>query len=257
MNDTAAREPQVVVLPDANAVAEEAARRFVECARNAVEARGMFLVALSGGSTPRALYEKLAEPSISGQIDWSRAQIFFSDERFVPSDSDQSNYHLAQQALFSKIQINDRFIHRVATENISPQQAATEYGEGMRRVASVGDAEVPQFDLVLLGLGPDGHTASLFPGTEALEDTAHLVVANDVPQQNAWRITFTYPLINAARCVMFLVTGAEKADIVAEVFSTSNLPASRVLPSDGEMVWLLDEAAAAHTRSDGRAGPVP
>jgi 6-phosphogluconolactonase len=235
-----------VVTENADVLTEEAANLFVESAQLAVSAHDMFCVALSGGSTPRPLYEKLALPPYRDQIDWHRMQVFFSDERFVPPDSPESNFHMANQALLSKVDIPERFIHQVATVDVSPAESAELYEEGIRRVLEVGLAEIPRFDLILLGLGPDGHTASLFPGSEALDVTDRIVAANFVAKLDAWRITFTYPLINAARRVVFLVQGEDKAEVVARVWSgDTDLPAARVKPATGELLWLLDAAAAA------------
>jgi 6-phosphogluconolactonase len=218
----------------------------VAAAQEAVSSQGIFRVALSGGNTPRPLYEALAGPPYRDEIDWTRIQVFFSDERFVPPDSPESNYHMAFEALLSKVPIPERYVHRVATVDISPQESAALYEEGLRRVFEVGLAEVPRFDLILLGLGPDGHTASLFPDTEALRETEHLVAANFVPKFDSWRITFTYPLLDAAHQVMFLVQGEDKAERVREVFAgEGNLPAAGVQVRDGATVWLLDRAAAA------------
>lgn len=219
-----------------------AADLFAHLARRAQEEHGMFRVALSGGSTPRALYERLAASPRS--VDWERVQVFFSDERFVPPDSDQSNYHLAYSTLLSRVPIPERFIHRVATVDIPPEDAASLYAQGIRRVFEVPEDVLPRFDLVLLGLGPDGHTASLFPGTEALMVTDRLVAPNFVPQMDSWRITFTYPLINAARTVTFLVEGAGKAAILHRVLEGDGaLPAARVRPTEGALLWVADRAA--------------
>lgn len=246
---------QQVVLPDADALVQEAAQRFVALARNAVSTRGMFRVALSGGSTPRPLYELLAAAPYRDQIDWSRMQVFFSDERFVPPDSPESNFHMAYDALLSKVPIPERFVHPVATVDISPQESADLYEEGLRRVFEVGLTEAPRFDLILLGMGPDGHTASLFPDTEALSVRDRLVAANFVPKFDSWRITFTYPLLDAAHTVIFLVRGADKADRVREVVEgTATLPAAGVRVPEGELIWLLDAEAAARL-PEGKAGP--
>jgi 6-phosphogluconolactonase len=191
------------------------------------------------------MYEKLASAPYRDKVDWSRVQVFFSDERFVPPDSPESNFHTAYEGLLSKIDLPERFIHRYATVETTPQESVVNYEQGIRRIFAVDLGEVPRFDLILLGLGPDGHTASLFPGTEALHDTRDLVAANFVPKVNMWRLTFTYPLINAGRTVMFLVQGEDKAERVREVMEGDpELPASGVRPAGGRLVWLLDRAAA-------------
>jgi 6-phosphogluconolactonase len=237
-----------IVLENPDALTEEAAKLFVETAQQAVSARDMCCVALSGGSTPRPLYEKLALPPYRDQIDWHRVQVFFSDERFVPPDAPESNFRMANEALLSRVDIPERFIHQVATVDMSPTESAALYEEGIRRVFEVGLAEIPRFDLILLGLGPDGHTASLFPESEALDVTDRIVVANFVSKFDTWRITFTYPLINAAQRIVFLAQGDDKAEAVARVLSGDTaLPAARVRPENGELLWLLDAAAAART----------
>lgn len=233
---------RIVVTPDAEGLAHRAAQTFVGRARDAATA-GQFTVALSGGSTPSALFDMLTRPQYRDEAPWDRTQVFFSDERFVPPDSPESNYRMAHETLLSRVPIPDRFVHRVPTVDITPEESAALYEEGVRRVDQVGPAETPSLDLILLGLGPDGHCASLFPDTEALTVQDHLVAANFVPALNSWRVTFTYPLINAARCVMFLVQGAEKAEILARVLSGDDLPAARVRPQ-GELIWIVDEAAA-------------
>lgn len=241
---------RIQIADDASTLADDAARLFVERANEAVQTRGMFYVALSGGNTPRALYEKLASDMYRDQIDWSLAQVFFSDERFVPQDSPESNGRLANDALLSRVPINERFVHRVATENIPVEAAAANYEEGIRRVFAVGLDETPRFDLILLGLGTDGHTASLFPDTAALTVDNHLVVPNFVPKLDTWRVTFTYPLINAARCVAFLVSGHDKAEMARRVLALDrDLPASGINPASGDLIWLFDRAAAPQTGS--------
>ena len=245
MNTEQASHGQLLVAADATELTENAARAVVERAAQAIDARGMFHVALSGGNTPRPVYERLAMSPYRDAVDWSRVQIFFSDERFVPLDSPDSNYHMAQAALLSRVPIPERFVHAVATVDIAPEEAASLYEEGIRRIFEVAPTEIPSFDLILLGMGSDGHTASLFPDTEALTVTERLVTPNFVSKLDAWRITFTYPLINAAHAVMFLIQGSDKAGRLAQVMrGETELPAARVRPSNGELLWMVDEAAA-------------
>lgn len=237
---------QVTVVQDAKDLARQAAELFVERAQHAIGTLGMFRVALAGGNTPRGLYQVLASADFRDQVDWSLVQVFFSDERFVPLDSPESNYLTAQDALLSQVPIPERFVHPYATTDIAPDLAASNYEEGIRRIFAIGLDEAPRFDLILLGLGPDGHTASLFPGTDALEVVDRLVVSNFVQKLDAWRLTFTYPLINGARAVTFLVQGEDKAEMVGQILGGgSELPAARVRPIDGDLIWLLDERAAA------------
>ncbi|MGH2442247.1 MAG: 6-phosphogluconolactonase [Chloroflexota bacterium] len=235
---------EVITEPTAQELAGVAAERFIAAAHRAIDDHGMFRVALSGGNTPRALYEKLAVESSKSEI-WDCVQVFFSDERFVPPDSTESNFHLAKTTLLSRVPIPERFVYRVATVEIPPEAAAKAYEDELRRVFAVRMPDVPRFDLILLGLGEDGHTASLFPDTEALRVQDRLVVANFVSKLNTWRVTFTYPLINAAEHVIFLVQGEGKAEMVRRVVDGApDLPASGVHPDSGTLTWLLDQAAA-------------
>lgn len=232
-------------------LAHEAARRFVDLGQHAIEDHGAFYVALSGGSTPKAMYDLLAGVPIRDSLDWSKLQIFFSDERFVPPDSEESNYHSAREKLIANVPIAADRVHPYATVDVSPQDSAKAYEADVRHLVPRGRQSLPAFDLILLGMGPDGHTASLFPGTDALSSTERLVVANYVPQMMMWRLTFTYTLLNASRTVMFLVQGDDKKERVREVLSgVSRLPAAGVLPTDGQLVWLLDSAAAAEVDPD-------
>ncbi|PZS04279.1 MAG: 6-phosphogluconolactonase [Chloroflexi bacterium] len=235
---------EVIVLPEQGALVGAAARQFIDRARDAVSTRGIFTVALSGGSTPRPLYELLSAAPYKDEIDWEKVHVFFSDERFVPPDSSASNYHMVCDCLLSKVPMFERFVHPVATENGTPGEAAALYEEGLRRVFAVGLTEVPRFDLVLLGMGEDGHIASLFPGTQAVSEEDRLVVESTVPGTNARRVTFTLKLINAARCVMFLIEGRAKAEAVRRALDGDALPAALVRPTNGELVWLLDESSA-------------
>lgn len=236
-----------VVASDESAWTQKGVALIATAAKGAVNERGRFLIALSGGSTPRPLYEALA--GRPDAVDWARTQVFFSDERFVPPDSPRSNFWMAKETLLSKVPIPERHVHPVDTVDIEPERAASLYAQGIRRVAETAMGEIPVFDLILLGLGDDGHTASLFPGTEGLGVRDEIVAANYVPQQSEWRITFTYPLINAGESVMFAVRGAAKAPIVAGVLNgDAAYPASGVHPASGKLIWLLDEAAASQVR---------
>lgn len=244
-------KPEIVVLADLSAVANEAAGRIVRLARESIAAQGRFTIALSGGSTPRALYVLLASKEYRDRIEWDRALVFWGDERCVPPDHADSNYRLAHETLLSKVSIPSGSVHRVMGE-ADPEHAAMLYEQIVRREVPARDG-VPAFDLILLGMGPDGHTASLFPGTTAPRETHRLVAANDVPQLNAHRITFTVPLINAAANVMFLVAGDDKADALRAVlegeFKPDVFPAQMVRPANGQLMWLVDRAAAVHLRN--------
>jgi 6-phosphogluconolactonase len=237
-------EPTIIVADSSDDLGRTAAQVVLESAQHADSPDGMFTVALSGGNTPRALFTALASDPFRDQMPWDRTQVFFSDERFVPLTSAESNYHTAYETLLSRVPIPDRFVHPPATEDIDPEESAAIYEEGIRRVLKVAPSQVPRFDLIMLGLGDDGHTASLFPDTAALSQIDALVVPNFVPRLDTWRITFTYTLINAARRVMFLVSGSNKASVVAQVMAGGRLPASRVQPADGALLWVLDPEAA-------------
>jgi 6-phosphogluconolactonase len=223
-----------------------AAEEFVRAARTAIGAQGRFTVALSGGSTPKALYSLLAT-NYAG-FAWNRIFLFFGDERHVPPTDPESNYRMVNESLLTKIAIPAENIFRVPAENPDAAAAASEYEAQLRRFFELKSAAFPRFDLILLGLGPDGHTASLFPDSPALNEESRLVVANWVAKFNAHRITFTFPVLNRAAEVMFLASGADKADMVRQVLEGKNtppLPSQRVQPSDGKLLWMLDEAAAA------------
>jgi 6-phosphogluconolactonase len=227
-----------------------AAEEFVRLGRSAIGAQGRFAVALSGGSTPRNLYSLL--PENYADFAWARTFFFFGDERHVPPDHPDSNYRMVNEALLAKIPIPAENVHRVRAENPDAAAAALEYEEELRHFFELDPGELPRFDLILLGLGPEGHTASLFPDSEALKEHSRLVVANWVAKLNANRITFTLPVLNRAAEAMFLASGAEKADIVRQVLrgnAAPPLPAQRVLPDDGKLLWMLDEAAAAKLTS--------
>jgi len=213
--------PSVLVLDTPDAVARAGAERFVRCARQAVAARGRFAVALSGGSTPRALHRILAAEPLRSQVPWDRVEVFWGDERCVPPDHPDSNYRMARETLLDAVPIPPARVHRMAGEDPDHTAAAAAYEAELARVlgGTPGGAP-PVFDLIFLGMGPDGHTASLFPGTAALAERTRWVVANHVPKfagGMADRITFTYPLLNRAAQVVFLVAGADKAATLREV----------------------------------------
>ncbi len=237
----------VLTMEDAATVAEAAAEIFIATALAAVEIRGRFVCVLAGGSTPRKLYSLLARPEYSRRVPWERSFLFFGDERCVPKDHPDSNFRMAVEALFHKVPVVGTQVHRIQGELSNPARAALFYEDKLKELYP-GET-FPRFDLVLLGIGEDGHTASLFPGTDALEETERWVVANYVAALSDWRITLTLPAINSARQILFLVTGAHKARIVAEAFGGAEheevLPSERVMPIDGAREVLLDRSAAA------------
>jgi len=234
----------ILVRPDAAAVACEAARRFARLAKEAVRSRGSFSTAVSGGSTPETLYRLLAEEPYRSQIPWPKVHVFWADERCVPPQDPASNYRLAHEALLSRVPIPAGNIHRVPGE-LEGRAAAHAYA------AALGDhfgGPRTRFDLILLGLGRDGHTASLFPGSDALLETEQPVAAVEAHYEGrpACRVTLSLPAINTARRVLFLVTGGAKAEIVRAVLEgpPRALPAQRIRPVAGKLIWLLDAEAA-------------
>ncbi len=247
--DILSGDTQRIVASDAQGLAARAAELFVTLAQRAAGEEGArFTVALSGGSTPKALYGLLAAPPYVGQVPWERVHLFWGDERHVPPDDAESNYRMVQKTLLSKISIPAENVHRVRAELPDAASAARDYSDNLRGFFDLQPDEWPRFDLVLLGLGPDGHTASLFPGTDALHNTTDVVTAPFVQKFNAHRITMTAPALNNAAVVAFLVAGAEKADILRDVIAgprlPDKLPAQLIAPTNGTLLWMLDEAAA-------------
>jgi 6-phosphogluconolactonase len=239
---------QIVIKADPAALAEEAAGRFVAAAGAAIAARGRFTVALSGGSTPKALFGLLAGSPWVEQVEWANLHVYWGDERPVPPTDSQSNYKMAKDTLLDRVPIPAGQIHRIVAENPDPNAAANAYATTLRQTFGLAEGEFPRFDLIHLGLGTEGHTASLFPGSPALGETTRLAAAPWVEKLDTYRITLTPPVLNAAREVQFLAAGAEKAAIVKAIIQTpknpDELPAQIVVPTDGALVWLLDEAAA-------------
>jgi 6-phosphogluconolactonase len=240
--------PEIRIADDPSALAETAAREVVAVARAAVAARGRFTIALAGGSTPRATYQRLAQPPLAGEMPWDRTFVFFGDERGVPPDHPESNYGMARAALLSHVPIPSRQIFRIEGEASDTDAVAADYARTLGEMFRVRRGEVPRLDLVLLGLGIDGHTASLFPGSPVLKETFRIVAAvhaaaASIPE----RITLTYPILNAAACVIYLVSGAEKAKVVRAALAdqAGGVPAAMVRPRDGRLLWILDRAAAA------------
>ncbi len=232
---------------DAERLAEEAARHWTRRALEAIEARGVFHACLSGGSTPRRLYQYLADGELAKSLDWSRVHLWFGDERCVPPDHPDSNYGMVREALIDHIPIPENQVHRIHGE-LSPEDAASRYArELVHRLPDRGDG-LGRFDLLMLGMGADGHTASLFPGTPALEERDRPAVAVYVQKLDSWRVTITYPLIERAREIMLLVAGATKAEVIARVITAApeaaDYPVARVRAPAGELVWWLDRAAA-------------
>lgn len=242
---------QLLVHETPLALYEEAARRFADAASRAVASRGRCFVALSGGATARAFYEMLAAPGWRAQVPWHAVHLFWGDERFVAADDPQSNYGMARSALLARIDIPPGHIHPMPTDAGTPEAAAMLYESTLRRVVPAREGSLPVFDLVHLGMGEDGHTASLFPGLPVLRVTDRLVAAPFVEALGLFRITMTVPVFNAAQLQMFLVTGASKAGVLREVLDdagdSDRLPARLMQPANGTQLWLVDRAAAAQS----------
>jgi 6-phosphogluconolactonase len=239
--------PDIRKLTTPQELFEAAAEEVVRAANQAVAQRGRFTIALSGGSTPKNLYTLLATNARTS-LPWDRMYFFWSDERHVPPADPGSNYRMAEEAMLSKIPVAASNVFRVPTENPDAAAAAEAYEQTLRKFFALEAGQVPRFDLILLGMGPDGHTASLFPETAALREKSRLVVANWVEKLKTSRITFTLPLLNAARGVAFLVSGTDKASALHEVLEGNapgeQYPAKLVQPGDGKLIWFLDRAAA-------------
>lgn len=221
-----------------------AAEKFVEIAKGSIAERGQFTVALSGGSTPKKLYSLLTQEPYSSQIDWKKVFFFFGDERNVSIDSEESNFRMANEILFSKLEIPKKNIHRFLTEKDDAKIIAEEMENEIRQTFDLKENEFPRLDLVFLGMGADGHTASLFPKTTALKEDKRMVVESYVPKFETFRLTFTFPTINNARNIIFLISGQDKAETLREVlygeFQPEKLPSQAVKPVNGNLLFLTD-----------------
>src|SRR5580698_5176794 len=238
------------VEPDSAALARRAAQEFVNKVQQAVAARGIARIAISGGSTPKAAFQLLANPAepFLAAMPWEKLQLYWVDERTVPPTDADSNYRMTKEALLDHVPLKAEQIHRMEGE-LEPEVAAARYESELRNSFRLEGAETPRFDIVQLGMGPDGHTASLFPHTAALGEMSRLAVANHVQNKDAWRITLTRPVINRGASVFFLIGGADKAQVLKEVMmgprDPERLPIQLIQPSGGILTLLLDKAAAA------------
>ncbi len=250
--ETPEQSPQVLIFDSPDEVAQAAAARFVELGQAAIAERGRFIVALAGGSTPKRVYELLASEGYRERLDWSKVHIFFGDERCVPPDDAESNYRMANEALLSRVNLPSKNIHRMNGVGDAISNARL-YEDELRTFFN--DAAWPRFDLIMLGMGDDGHTASLFPGTEVLFEQEAWVAGLWVEKLGAYRITLTAPAINHAAHIMFLVTGENKAARLAEILKgerdPARLPAQLIKPLDGSLRWLVDRAASTHLGNQG------
>src|SRR5579859_4339044 len=243
-----ASSAEVRILPDGPAIARRCAQKFVEIAAAAVKQKGSFEVVLAGGSTPKTLYSLLVnDPALRSQLPWDKMHLFFGDERHVGPDDPQSNFCMARETLISKSPLKPERVIRIKGEYPDAANAAREYEQHVRTYYKLSEGQFPRFDLVLLGMGSEGHTLSLFPGTRALHESKRIVVHNWVGKLCAERITLTAAGVNQAAQVLFMVTGADKACALKAVlegpYEPDQLPAQMIQPLNGKLQWLVDTAA--------------
>lgn len=235
---------RIKVFPNLDDLSKAAAEYFIKLADKSIRKRGYFSVALSGGSTPKPLYNALGSPDQEGRLDWENIHFFWGDERCVPPDHPNSNYRMVREEMLSNITIPEENIYRVPAE-LEPHVAASSYEETLR---GFFNGEWPRFDLVLLGMGGDGHTASLFPHSAGLNEEQRWFIANDAPELDTWRLTLTKNAINAARHIAVIVAGESKAEVLVDVlegdYQPDVTPIQLIAPKNGQMVWFLDQAAA-------------
>lgn len=242
--------PDIRVAGSVQDWAHQAAAFIASVSEQAILANGRFIMALSGGSTPKTLYKTLASPNWKIRLDWKKIHFLFGDERCVPPDHQDSNFNMVQASLFHPLAIPPNHIFRMKGEGEDPSPVAREYEQTIRRLTETQPPAMPRIDLVLLGLGDDGHTASLFPGTSALQETKKIVTVGEAPTGIRSRLTLTLGVLNQAAMVLFLVTGKGKADMVRRILEPTSeedrsLPAAQITPESGQLVWMLDQAAAA------------
>ncbi len=240
--------PDVRILTNIDAIAKRAAQDFLQSATQAVSEKGSFTVALSGGSTPKALYSLLAgDSALRSQLPWDKMYMYFGDERSVGPDHADSNFRMASETMLSKVPLKPEQVFRIKGEYKETEKAAQEYEQVLRTSFKIAEGQFPRFDLVFLGIGNEGHTASLFPGTKALHETKRLVARNWVGKLYTNRITLTAPAINNAARVIFMITGADKAPALKGIlegpYEPDQLPAQLIHPPNGKLVWLVDTIA--------------
>ena len=247
------------VEPDSAALARRAAQYLVEMTGEAVARNGLARIAISGGSTPKAAFQLLADRSQPwfSRMPWDKLELYWVDERTVPPDDADSNYRMTREALLDRVPLKPEQVHRMEGE-LEPEAAAARYESTLRNDFRLEGAEMPRFDLVALGMGDDGHTASIFPHTEAIQTMGRLVTANQVPQKDTWRITLTWPVINRASSVFFLIGGADKAAVLSEVLTgprdVERFPSQLIWPASGILTLFLDKAAASLLPATDREG---
>ncbi len=240
--------PTIDISPDAQSLMKAAAEHVVKKASLAIKARKRFTIALAGGSTPKSLYCLLSSPEYRTRLEWEKIEFFWGDERHVPPDHDESNYRMAHETMLLPLTIPEHHVHRIHGELPKAEEAADQYEDVLRTAFECTDSQIPQFDLILLGMGPDGHTASLFPGTDAVHESTKWVAAPWVEKFQTFRITMTPVLLNQARQVTFLISGREKSMVLRDVIEGSLqldlLPSQVIHPTSGHLSWLLDQEAA-------------
>lgn len=250
--------PEIRIVKDSEELTRAAAGELVRCAKESVGRQGRFTVALAGGNTPVSLYEMLAtQPTFRTLLPWGKSHFFWGDERHVPPDHADNHYRKAQAAMFSRVDVPAENIHRVPAEHPSADAAATEYEAELRRFFATAPGKLPRFDLALLGMGPDGHIAALFPGSAALAEHDRLAVATHDYQQNTDWITLTLPVLNNSSTVVFLASGVQKAETLREVLrrverppkNVERIPAELVRPVNGRLLWIVDQGAAGLLKS--------
>ena len=238
----------VNIYPNLETLSQTAAEMFIRIGNEAIQKRGQFTVALAGGSTPKSLYQLLASERFKDKLDWEKVFFFFGDERKVSPDDAESNFKMANENLFEQLKLSAQNIFRWETELKNAEKIAEKYEETVKDFFNLPANGFPGFDLILLGMGDDGHTASLFPFTEALNETEKIAVANYVEKLQTTRLTLTFPAINNAANIIFLVSGANKAEILREVlegdFQTKKFPSQKINPENGNVFWLIETNAA-------------
>jgi len=237
-------KPQIIVVLDKAALAARAAEVIIEAGQEATASRGRYMLALSGGATPVPVFQELASRRLRNELDWSRVHTFWTDERCVSPDHHDSNYGLAREMLLQHVPV--RHIYRLAGEAANPSEAARDYQRIILEAFGLSGGELPRFDLMLLGIGTDGHVASLFPGSDAVKERKALVVTPFVPHLSCHRISLTLPVLNHTRCCLFIASGERKRPILRRVLRATagdeTLPASLVRPQDGKVIWVVDQA---------------
>jgi 6-phosphogluconolactonase len=240
---------EVQILPDAAAIARRAAEKIIEAAALAIKERGGFTISLAGGSTPKTLYSLLAtDPVFKSQMPWDKTQFFFGDERHVPPDDSESNFHMAKESMLSKVPLKPEQVVRIKGEYEDAEKAAMEYEQELRTWFKLSAGQLPRFDVLLVGMGDEGHTLSLFPGTKALHDNGRLVMSNWIGKLFTKRITITAPVASNSALAIFMVTKADKAlalkGVLEGPYEPEQLPSQLIEPKNGKLLWLVDTTAA-------------